>query len=105
MVRTLTKTEVTKALRTLDSAWELNMAATTLTRKCVFKNYIEGFMFVTRVVVHAEVMHHHPEVHLSYGRVKFILTTTEVKGLSAADIELAKKIDQLALLSTESRRA
>jgi 4a-hydroxytetrahydrobiopterin dehydratase len=74
-----------------------------LKRSFTFTNFIEAFIFVSRVTVHAEVLKHHPDLLLSYGKVKITLTTHSLKGLTNVDFDLAKKIDALDL-STKSKR-
>lgn len=61
----------------------------------MFPSYVVAFTFVARIVVHAEVMGHHPDIELSYGKVRVKLSTHDVKGLTNADFALAKKIDYL----------
>ena len=56
-----------------------------------------GLAFVAKVAVHAEVMNHHPDIELSYGKVKVKLSTHDAKGLTTLDFELAKRIDGIQL--------
>ncbi len=75
--------------------WTLSSNGTEISRIFSFPTFVAGFSFVARIVVHAEVMGHHPEIVLSYGKVKVTLTTHDAKGLTKADFELAEKIDML----------
>ncbi|MBC8076728.1 MAG: 4a-hydroxytetrahydrobiopterin dehydratase [Chloroflexales bacterium] len=51
--------------------------------------------FVTQVGFLAEAASHHPDIDIRYTRVTFTLTTHDVGGLSAKDVELAAAIDKL----------
>ena len=89
-------------IKKLGPAWQLDEKGKRLTATFDFPNYLDAFMFVTRVSVHAEVLQHHPELHLTHGQVKVILTTTEVKAVTSLDIDLAERI--MNILSTATRR-
>jgi 4a-hydroxytetrahydrobiopterin dehydratase len=43
----------------------------------------------------AEVMDHHPDVLVTYGRVKVSTSTHDADGLTALDFELARRTDAL----------
>lgn len=88
--------DVEKRFKTI-SEWQLNAKCTQLTRVFTFPNFISGLAFAAKITVHAEVLQHHPDIELSYGKVKVKLTTHEVKGLTKLDFELAKRIDKLRL--------
>lgn len=64
-------------------------------RELKFKNFVQAFGFMTQVAILAEAMDHHPEWFNVYSRVTIDLTTHEAGGLSARDIELAQKINQV----------
>ncbi len=44
----------------------------------------------------AEVEQHHPDIHLSWGKVRIEIWTHKINGLTESDFVLAAKIDQLA---------
>jgi 4a-hydroxytetrahydrobiopterin dehydratase len=75
--------------------WMCNTKKSEISRTFIFSSFMHGFAFVAKVAVHAEVIGHHPDIELSYGKVKIKLTTHDVKGLTLADFELARKIDAL----------
>ena len=77
------------------SEWNLNTKQTELSRTFEFSSFVNGLAFVAKIAVHAEIMGHHPDIELTYVKVKVKLTTHDVKGLTNADFELAKKIDGL----------
>ena len=59
----------------------------------------EGFVgsvrFVSGLVEPAEAMNHHPDVSISWDTVTVTISTHSEGGLTAADFELAEKIDAL----------
>ncbi len=101
MIKALTKRQIATNLKSLHVDWEVSKAGTSIARKFSFPNYILGFMFVTKVSVHAQVANHHPDIHLTYHYVKVTLSTHDAKTLTTADFNLAEKCDTLYTLSTE----
>ncbi len=61
-----------------------------------FKNFREAFGFMTQAGMIAEKMDHHPEWLNVYGRVEVTLTTHSAQGLTALDIKLAQKMDEIS---------
>ena len=51
---------------------------------------------VNRVAPLAEEMNHHPDLEISWSEVTVRLSTHSAGGLTAADFELARRIDALA---------
>jgi len=66
-----------------------------LNRTFEFGNFVDAFAFMTKVAITAEKMDHHPELFNVYNRVVIDLTTHDVGGIGALDINLAQKIDAL----------
>jgi 4a-hydroxytetrahydrobiopterin dehydratase len=52
--------------------------------------------FVESLVDPAEAMNHHPDLEISWSRVKVTISTHSEAGLTDADFELAAKVDALA---------
>ena len=76
--------------------WQLDETALTIERKWSFKNFVEALAFINRVGVLAEEEQHHPDLHLTgYRKVKVVLTTHAIGGLSDNDFIVAAKIDSL----------
>ncbi len=97
MVKTLKKltlAEISKRLKKHDT-WTLNTKSSEISKVFLFPNFVHGLSFVAKVTVHAEIQNHHPDIELSYGKVKVKLSTHEAKGLTNADFQLAEKIDSI----------
>lgn len=64
-----------------------------LEKEYVFKNFREALAFTNTVGTLAEEEGHHPDIFLSYGKVKIELWTHKINGLTESDFILASKID------------
>jgi len=60
-----------------------------------FKSFVEAFAWMTKAALWAEKLNHHPEWSNVYNRVNVTLITHDCDGLSALDVEMAKKMDSL----------
>jgi 4a-hydroxytetrahydrobiopterin dehydratase len=67
-----------------------------LHRQFQFPSFVEAFGFMSSVALVAESMGHHPEWLNVYNRVTVDLTTHDAGGITNLDIDLAKKMEQLA---------
>jgi 4a-hydroxytetrahydrobiopterin dehydratase len=61
-----------------------------------FRNFSEALAFTQRIGNLAEALAHHPDVHLSWGRVRVVIWTHKAGGLTESDFILAARADQLA---------
>lgn len=59
-------------------------------------DFVGSVRFVSSLVEPAEEMNHHPDVAVSWDTVTVTISTHSEGGLTAADFELAEKIDALA---------
>lgn len=89
----LTRSEIDLALTKL-KGWEIKNGK--LHRQFEFKSFVEAFGFMSSVALLAESMGHHPEWFNVYNRVIIELTTHDAGGLTAMDVELATKVNELA---------
>ncbi|GAA5871327.1 hypothetical protein JCM3774_000911 [Rhodotorula dairenensis] len=72
-------------------------SAQKLVREYEFKNFVEAWGFMSRVAIWAEKLNHHPEWSNVYNRVSIALTTHDQGNrLTALDVKLAERIEQLA---------
>lgn len=85
--------EVTKELAAL-GGWERDGDA--LVREFEFANFVGSVDFVNRITPVAEEMNHHPDLAISWNKVKVSLSTHSEGGITENDFELATKIDSLA---------
>jgi 4a-hydroxytetrahydrobiopterin dehydratase len=85
--------EVAQRLESADG-WSREGDAITKT----FENgdFVGSVEFVKKLVEPAEGMGHHPDLELSWDKVTISITNHAEGGLTAADFELAQKIDALA---------
>ena len=75
--------------------WELKPDEQKLVRRFKFKSFKEAMAFVNRVAGLAEEEGHHPDIYISWNRVRLELTTHAIKGLSENDFIMAAKINEL----------
>ncbi len=66
-----------------------------LTKTYGFPDFARALEFVNRVGKLADEQDHHPDVHLSWGKVRIDLWTHKVGGLSDNDFIFAAKVDEL----------
>ncbi|MBD2252332.1 4a-hydroxytetrahydrobiopterin dehydratase [Nostoc parmelioides] len=75
------------------SGWTLEGSKLQTTRK--FKDFIEAIAFVNKLVEPAESAGHHPDIEISYNKVKVTLTTHDAGGLTQRDFDVAATISQI----------
>jgi 4a-hydroxytetrahydrobiopterin dehydratase len=92
-VALLGESEVKEKLAALDGWKRAGGAIEKSFRRGDFVNAVE---FVSSLVEPAEAMNHHPDVAISWETVTVTISTHSEGGLTAADFELAAKIDALA---------
>lgn len=66
-----------------------------LEKEFSFKDFKEALAFTNKVGELAEAEGHHPDIHLSWGKVRIVLWTHKINGLTESDFILAAKIDQV----------
>lgn len=67
----------------------------SIERELRFKDFRQAMDFVNKVAAIAEEEGHHPDIFISYDRVRLFLSTHKIGGLSRNDFILAAKIDRL----------
>jgi 4a-hydroxytetrahydrobiopterin dehydratase len=85
---------LTAIYRQLGGNWNL-IDERHLEKEYKFKNFREALSFTNRVGELAENQKHHPDIFLSWGRVKIKIWTHKIDGLTESDFILAAKIDEL----------
>ena len=102
MTKKLTKRDIQKFRKTIGTAWSVSDTNDALERTFTFDNFMEAFMFVTRVGVHAEVMHLYPLIEIDQEIVTLSIGDGAGTTLTVTDFELAEKIDIVYALSTNA---
>ena len=84
---------LTKSLNELDG-WGREGQA--ITKTFTLKGWKTAMAFANRVAEAAAAADHHPDIHIErYKHVRIVLTTHITKGISQADLDLAKAIDMI----------
>ena len=89
----LTKVEIAAALKKLPG-WAVKTKQ--LQKKYKFADFAHAFGFMCASACVIERMDHHPEWLNVYNRVEVSLSTHDAGGITAKDVELAKKLDGFA---------
>jgi 4a-hydroxytetrahydrobiopterin dehydratase len=66
-----------------------------LSKEYAFKDFVTALGFVNRVGEVAERNGHHPDLWLSWGKVRVDVWTHKIDGLTESDFVLAAKCDQV----------
>lgn len=88
----LTPDAVSAAIESL-KGWESN--GSSLKKTFTFPSYLTGIDFVNAVAKEAEAMNHHPDLHVGWRKVGVELSTHSAGGITALDIELARRMNAL----------
>lgn len=89
----LSESEVQQKLAGL-TGW--NQSGDEIQKSFKRADFVGSVRFVSSLVEPAEAMNHHPDVEVSWDTVTVKISTHSEGGLTAADFELAAKIDALA---------
>lgn len=76
------------------SGWE--RSGEEIVRRFRREDFVGSVRFVDALVAPAEEMGHHPDLEISWDTVTVRISTHSEGGLTAADFELAGRIDSLA---------
>ena len=91
----LNEAELSAALSKLPG-WRRATDRPAISRSFSFADFNAAFGFMSRVALKAEQMNHHPEWFNVWSRIDVTLTTHDVRGVSALDVELATFMDAVA---------
>ena len=75
---------------------EWRVADGKLTREYRVRDFVEAWGFMAAAALHVQQMDHHPEWSNVYGTVKVELVTHDARGITANDVELARRFESLA---------
>jgi 4a-hydroxytetrahydrobiopterin dehydratase len=76
------------------SGWERSGPA--IRKQFEREDFVGSVDFAGKLVAPAEEMNHHPDLEISWATVTVTISTHSEGGLTAADFELASRIDALA---------
>ncbi len=89
----LSEPEIDERLR--ETSWSREGEA--IEREWSFADFAQALAFVSRVGAAAEQAGHHPDILLhGWNKVRLMLSTHSEGGLTQADFDLARRIEQLA---------
>ena len=89
----LSAREIDMALREL-KGW--NRQEGGLRRRVRRASFSDAIEFVREVAVIVDEANHHPDIDIRYRNVILFLTTHEVGGVTGLDIDLARRINEIA---------
>jgi 4a-hydroxytetrahydrobiopterin dehydratase len=89
----LSDQEIDEALTTVDG-W--SREGDTIVKEFDRGDFAGSVDFVNAIAPGAEEMNHHPDLEISWSKVKVSLSTHSQGGLTSNDFELARKIDAAA---------
>lgn len=90
------RAQAEERLAQLGSDWKLKENGYLFLEKTYrFKDFAQALDFVNRVGALAEELEHHPDVYLSWGRVRLQQWTHSAKGVTEHDFIFAAKCDSL----------
>lgn len=92
--KSFTEKQLQKQLAAL-SGWKLSHKNSRITKTVAVPNYVTALALCARIIVHAEVLQHSPELTISAHQVKITLTTPSVRNLTKLDFALAERIEKL----------
>jgi 4a-hydroxytetrahydrobiopterin dehydratase len=87
-------TEARAFLAALSHSWRV-VDGHSIESEFSFPDFSSALAFTNRIGAVAEEQGHHPDIHLSWGKVRVKTWTHAIDGLSRHDLELAAKIDAL----------
>ena len=93
-VEPLKKEVIQELLKSLGEGWSI-IENHHLEKEYAFSNFQKALQFANYIGELAEAECHHPDIYLSYGKLKIQLWTHKIDGLSENDFILAAKCDLL----------
>jgi len=89
----LSDSEIDSRLAELED-WERE--GETIVKTFELADFVGSVEFVNKLVEPAEGMGHHPDLSISWNKVRVSITNHAAGGLTANDFELARRIDEVA---------
>ncbi len=93
MAHLLTEAEIAEKVSSVPG-WVIEGSSLQANRK--FEDFIAAIEFVNKLVDPAESAGHHPDLEISYNKVKITLTSHDAGGLTQQDFDLAQVISKIS---------
>jgi len=84
--------ELDRLLGQLGNEWRV-VNGHHLEKEYKFPNFVDALAFTNRVGEIAEAQGHHPDIYLSWGKVRLTVWTHSINGLTESDFILGAKAD------------
>ena len=81
-------------LKELSNGWRI-VEGHHLEKQFDFKNFLQALAFTNRIGEVAESVGHHPDIYLTWGKVRLNIFTHKVSGLTKDDFILAAKFEKV----------
>jgi 4a-hydroxytetrahydrobiopterin dehydratase len=97
----LTREQVAPLQRQLDPVWTVEQRGDAakpvlyLARTCRFKNFADAMRAAVAIAEMAQAQHHHPDLHVSWGKLGIEVWTHKIGGLTESDFIFAAKCDAI----------
>lgn len=92
----MTTNAAVRALAHLGGTWKLSTNEKRIYRHFSFPDFKSAMFFLNDIAAIAESEGHHPDIYLSYNKMRIELWTHAIGGLSENDFIIAAKINELA---------
>lgn len=92
MVPPLKERELAEILEKLGGGWRV-VDEHHLEKEYRFKDFRSALAFTNRIGELAETQGHHPDIYLSWGKVRLTIWTHKINGLTESDFIFAAKAD------------
>lgn len=89
----LPDSEVDAALQQLPS-WTRD--GNMIVRQFQFADFADAMVFVNKIAEAAEEADHHPNIYISWNKVRLELTSHDSGGVTKRDLRMARRIDSIA---------
>ena len=86
--------ELNGLIQQLGHGWEV-VKEHHLEKKFAFPDFQTALDFTNKVGAVAEQEGHHPDIHLAWGKVRVVIWTHKIDGLTESDFVLAAKVEQI----------
>jgi 4a-hydroxytetrahydrobiopterin dehydratase len=87
-------TELKKLSAELDGGWKV-VSEHHLEKEYRFDNFRQALDFTNKVGELAEQQGHHPDIYLAWGKVRLMIWTHKIDGLTESDFVFAAKANRL----------